>query len=650
MTEARSRLQKLDAITTGAVRIGFFLIWPVAIAVAVGATVFAASHTNLLAAMFDNRLAEPERNVALITFGVSALGVFAAYAAIFVWWWRRGPWPPGFDRAQQIHRYLSFLLSGPALVALTEPKLEVNHPWRTWLYIAWVIAAWWPTLSVLSERARPMPARPLLTERQRDMFALGLAVLVWGAYAYFFTRLSITNHHSINTRIVDLGLYNNIFYHSSHGDPLGCSFMRTGNHAAAHFDPILVMLSPLHRLWPKPELLLTLQSVWCGAGAVGMYLLGRYQLGSRVAGLVWALAYALHPALHGANLYEFHSLTLLISPLIFALHFLLSGRIALYLASLVLVLLIREDVSLLMCFVGLFAVISGQPDLKRAGWITLVVCVGYFAIAKLVFMTSPGLFNEGEEAYGFAYYYREMIPNKTGEKGFLTTLLTNPAYVAALITKEEKLRYLMVIFGPLLFLPAWAGRARVMLLYGLVFTLLASRSAVFSPHFQYVAVLLPVAIALAPVGLRRLRAERPNTKGFMPSVMACVLIASLLVSWKFGAIVENASFRGGFRPVKRLWNEQTAERYDAFLELVSVIEPDASVSATDQVGAHISSRPEAHRLDHDVETDYYLVHQGDLRERNKQILDRRKREGSVELVGREGSVLLFRRVSPPAVE
>ena len=84
--------------------------------------------------------------------------------------------------------------------------------------------------------------------------------------------------------------------------------------------------------------------------------------------------------------------------------------------------------------------------------------------------------------------------------------------------------------------------------------------------------------------------------------------------------------------------------------VVSVIEPDASVSATDQVGAHISSRSEAHRLDHDVETDYYLVHQGDLRERNKQILDRRKREGSVELVGREGSVLLFRRVAPPAVE
>jgi hypothetical protein len=122
------------------------------------------------------------------------------------------------------------------------------------------------------------------------------------------------------------------------------------------------------------------------------------------------------------------------------------------------------------------------------------------------------------------------------------------------------------------------------------------------------------------------------------------------VSWKFGAIVENESFRGGFRPVMRTWDERAAERYDAFLEMVETIEPNASVSATDRVGAHVSSRPEVHRLDHDVETDYFLIHHHDLRGRNKTILDRRKKEGSVELVRQEGSVSLYRRVSPPEAE
>ena len=64
-----------------------------------------------------------------------------------------------------------------------------------------------------------------------------------------------------------------------------------------------MILSPLYRLWPRAEFLLALQAVWCGAGVIAVYLIGRYQLGSRAWGLIWAVVYALHPALHGANLW-----------------------------------------------------------------------------------------------------------------------------------------------------------------------------------------------------------------------------------------------------------------------------------------------------------------------------------------------------------
>jgi uncharacterized membrane protein len=209
---------------------------------------------------------------------------------------------------------------------------------------------------------------------------------------------------------------------------------------------------------------------------------------------------------------------------------------------------------------------------------------------------------------------------------------------------------LLVIFVPLLFLPAWGGRARVMLLYGLIFILLASRSAVYSTHFQYSAVLLPVAIALAPLGLRRLQGGRRKDRTLTPAIMGCVVVASLLVSWKHGAILENSSFRSGFRAVHRTLSEPTRERYDSFVELVSRIEPDASVSATDRVGAHISNRAEAYRLDQSIDTDYLLIDSSDLRGRNKKNLQRREKAGKVELLKRAGPWSLYRTVTPPKTE
>jgi uncharacterized membrane protein len=643
-------LQKLDAITSAAVRLAIFCVWPVVVAIALGATLFAATHGDLLTAMFDNELTRDERLVGLGYFGVSLVAVGAFYLVVLRYR-HRDHWPPGFNPARRLHPYLSFVLSGPAIVALTEPRIETQHQWRTWLYIVLAVLAWWPTFRALASRDRTAQRyQPILSSRQRDILSLGLVFVLWAAYAYFFAELAITNHQAFNTRTIDLGIYDNIFFQSSHGRPLACTFLRGGNHASAHFDPILVILSPLYRLWPRAEFLLALQAVWCGAGVVAAYLLGRYQLRSRAWGLIWAVVYALHPALHGANLYEFHSLTLLFAPLLFALYFLLSGKIRLYFVALALLLLIREDVSLLMCFVGLYGVISDEPGYKRAGWITILVCLVYFVVVKTVFMSSFGLFNQGAGSYGFSYYYEEMITNKLGAFDFVTTLLTNPAFIVALVAKAPKIHYLLVVFFPLLFLPAWAGRARVMLLYGFIFIFLASRTAVYSSHFQYSAILLPVAIALAPVGLRRLQDSRPRDTSLTAVVMGCVLLASLLVSWKHGAIVENSSFRGGFRSVSHSLSEAMQDNYDSFVALVGRIEPDASVSVTDRVGPHVSNRAEVYQLKQGIDTDYLLISSHDLRGRNKTSLKKREDAGKIELLERKESWSLYRAVTPPKIE
>ena len=88
-----------------------------------------------------------------------------------------------------------------------------------------------------------------------------------------------------------LGVYDNIFYHSIHGRPLASSLMKTGSHVSGHFDPILVLLSPVYLLKSSAESLLSLQSFWMAAGVFPAYLLGAELLRSRFAGVVVAVRY-----------------------------------------------------------------------------------------------------------------------------------------------------------------------------------------------------------------------------------------------------------------------------------------------------------------------------------------------------------------------
>jgi hypothetical protein len=92
------------------------------------------------------------------------------------------------------------------------------------------------------------------------------------------------------------------------------------------------------------------------------------------------------------------------------------------------------------------------------------------------------------------------------------------------------------------------------------------------------------------------------------------------------------------------------DRYDSFVELIGRIEPDASVSVTNRLGAHVSNRAEVYHLGQNIDTDYLLIDSTDLRGRKKTSLKKREDAGKVELLERKGSWRLYRAVTPPEIE
>ena len=381
---------------------------------------------------------------------------------------------------------------------------------------------------------------------------------------------------------------------------------------------------------------------------VPAYLIARTKLDSRLAGLVMAVAYALYPAMQGANMYEFHSLTLLATPLLFALYFLEAGVAWGYLAMLPLCLLVREDAALVMCFVGAHALLTRRRGNARLGWITIVVSVAYFALVKKFFMTSSDVFMGGKDSYSFAYYYRDLIPEGSGLSGFVTSLVINPVFAIQFALQEEKVHFLLTLFVPYALLPLCAKPGRILMLYGAVFLLLATREPVFSPYFQYSVVMLPFLAALTPVAIRRLEQGRtPDWLGvsrrqLRAALLGLVLVCSALVSWKFGGIVDNARFRGGFGRVARTLTDTQRQQYAEFRALADQIPAGASVTVTDITGAHLANRKDVYFYNQKKRTDYVFVDDRDIKSDLRGWHQRRVQRGELVQLGTVGSMKLYR--------
>ncbi|WP_437277087.1 DUF2079 domain-containing protein [Sorangium sp. So ce375] len=671
-TRLNSALAKLDGALERLARAALTLApWPILYGMSIAVTAWVFTHPSRLPQLDTNKLTEVERRWMAGGAAAAIVAVGLAYFLVMLARRRRTRSWDFVSTVGRLNRALIPLLALPFVAALKLPNIEKDSP-KTAVFFAVLAAAatgagvyaWGrrgrrspglddaPELDGARSRA---PAGRALAAAARWLPPLALLAL-WAGYAFFFSRLAITNHHALHTRTPDLGYYDNIFYQSIHGRPLGCSWLRAGYHGSAHFDPILVLISPLYLLYPRAEFLLILQSAWLGAGVVPVYLLARDKLDHRGKALLLAAVWAIYPALHGANMYEFHSLALISPLVVWLLYFYETGRDRLYWVTLAVLLLCREDVALLMCFIGLYAIFDRRPGRTRLGRVTIATSLVYFVVVKLFFMTSAGIIMSGKDAYSFAYYYEELMPNRSGLGGMLVSLLTNPVFALKVLLEEPKILFLLQLFVPLCFLPFLAKPGRWMLAYGLLFCLLASRDAVFSIHFQYSSILFPIAFALTPIALKRVEGSAPaayyglDGRRLARALLAAMVVAAALMSWKFGGLVENASFRGGFSRVARKLTPDQEATYAWVRQQVEAIPPGAVVGATSKMGPHVSNRKEAYFYpgDRAATVQYVLLDEAELKGKDLERHNAAVKRGELEEISRLKKMALFKRVKPPS--
>jgi uncharacterized membrane protein len=277
------------------------------------------------------------------------------------------------------------------------------------------------------------------------------------------------------------------------------------------------------------------------------------------------------------------------------------------------------------------------------------VSIVYFIVVKRFIMYSPDVLNAGDESYGFAYYFSDLIPAGKGATELVLSILTNPWFALKhAFANEKKVLFLLQLFVPLALVPLYARSARIALGYGLFLCLAASREAVFTIHFQYACLIFPAAFAMTPLALDRVRdnAARFGLDGqrLVRAALAFMLAATVLLSWKFGAIMKNDAFRGGFTPIAHELDERTRARWEFIAEMKKLVEPGASVTVTNSTGPHMSNRAEAYFYHQRKQTHYVFIYERELKKWVKTWHDERVKSGGLVELGSHQGVKLYRVV------
>lgn len=569
---------------------------------------------SIPATLFVQRNVAPvatRTNMMLSAIGVAGLFALVALAA-FAWRRRRALGP--------IRRTADIL--SPLALAFVLPLLFDERIWQSETLVYLVLLAVVGVGAEMTFRrmfaalpdalAHPLtdPLEALSPKTRATVMRWApLAIVVLGATAYaaYFSHYTLLNHRRLQTSGFDLGIYDNLMFNAIHGKPFRATVLfgpDGGNNLASHAEFAVIFFIPIYALRPGAETLLVFQAIVLGFAAVPLYMFAKTQV-PRFAAVLVALGYLMYAPLHGPNFYDFHWL-----PLAIFFHFWLYYGIAterwrLVAVMLPILYLIREDIAVGLALLGTVLLLSGARP--KFGAFLAVTSTVWFGIDKFVIMPWAG-------KWWFSDMYKDLIAE--GEKGYgsvVRTMLVNPSYLLSTLLKEDKVKYVLHLFAPLVFLPARRPLLLFLACPGFFFTLLTTGYApTLSIAFQYTTHSIPYlfgASVLALGALSRMDGGTIRRRG----ALAAMTVVLLSHSYVFGAVLQHRTFIGGFGRVQFRMTDEETQRYQDLVAIRALVPKDASVSASENEIPHFSARRDAYTLrDHHGDADYIVVRRSNI--------------------------------------
>ncbi|MDH3903819.1 MAG: DUF2079 domain-containing protein, partial [Xanthomonadales bacterium] len=337
-------------------------------------------------------------------------------------------------------------------------------------------------------------------------FEVNLLIAIVLIFATVFFLKAAQLHLVFSTAAYDFGIFIQNFWLLS---TLNETFntVRGLNTFGDHFQPIQILFAPLYRVMPSPLLLLLIQVAAVAWSAIILHRIANHLLPNhRMVAFAIALAYLINPVVHNPLLWQYHAIVLASPLFLLWLKAYLDRNDKRFFVFLILLLMVREDVSVITLSFGLVALYHRRWRLSIA---TILLSMAWWLLVSKIVM--PHFNGEG-------YFRHEGYT----VGALLDRIFDLQYYIKQLWENDQALRYLGFIFLPLLLLsfrsPVWLLPAFPTLLANI---LIGGYNTQIGYHYSVYAI--PFVFLAAIMGIKAILKTRPR---LAPLIGAGLLLAT----------------------------------------------------------------------------------------------------------------------------
>jgi uncharacterized membrane protein len=429
--------------------------------------------------------------------------------------------------------------------------------------------------AALSREEAPRLERAFAAVRGRMWADTGEAVVAlrvvyagMAAYAVLFLFAAIVHYVVFKEARFDLGDMVQSIWSTLHGHFLEGTTAsgHQSDRLGFHVDPFLLFFVPLFWIWSSPVLLLVVQVLAVTSGALPVFWLARKHLDSSRAAAHFAFAYLLYPATQ-FNAFTigdgFHSVSLVLPLVLYAVWFLDEDRLVAFSIVALLAATTKEEIPLAVGCLGIWYAFRRGHRLFGLSVFSVGLAITLFDLLWVI----PHFSATGGNPFVDRYRAVGGTPGGMAHK-----LVTDPMAFVHAVATGHKAVYLVLLFVP--FLGLWLLEPLLFLgaVPELAIDLLSSHGNQTSIGYQYTAGIAPFVIAAAIFGATRF--SRQSVRLSLWVLIATALVAVLSPINKLGS------------DVRALGSPLVSAKAHA----LGLIPGGVPVSASNELAGHLSER------------------------------------------------------------